>query len=275
MKLPVAVQLYSVRDDMEKDFYGTISAMKELGYDGIEFAGLFGEDPEKIKAYCEEIGIVPISAHVPYYDMLENPEAVLADYKTIGVKFVVVPYLTEECRPGTDGFAATVEGIRKIGAAAKELGIQLLYHNHDFEFVKIGEEYALDVLYSTVPEDLLKTEIDTCWVNVAGVNPAEYVEKYTGRAPVVHLKDFKKSGEGNGKLYDLIGIDDEGAEQEEEDAFSFMPVGYGVQDMPAILAACENAGAEWVVVEQDNPAKGETAMNSVKLSREYLQTLSW
>lgn len=275
MKLPVAVQLYSVRDDMEKDFYGTISAMKELGYDGVEFAGLFGEDPEKIKAYCEEIGIVPISAHVPYYDMLENPEAVLADYKTIGVKFVVVPYLTEECRPGTDGFAATVEGIRKIGAAAKELGIQLLYHNHDFEFVKIGEEYALDVLYSTVPEDLLKTEIDTCWVNVAGVNPAEYVEKYTGRAPVVHLKDFKKSGEGNGKLYDLIGIDDEGAEQEEEDAFSFMPVGYGVQDMPAILAACENAGAEWVVVEQDNPAKGETAMNSVKLSREYLQTLSW
>ena len=275
MKLPVAVQLYSVRDDMEKDFYGTISAMKELGYDGVEFAGLFGEDPEKIKAYCEEIGIVPISAHVPYYDMLEYPEAVLADYKTIGVKFVVVPYLTEECRPGTDGFAATVEGIRKIGAAAKELGIQLLYHNHDFEFVKIGEEYALDVLYSTVPEDLLKTEIDTCWVNVAGVNPAEYVEKYTGRAPVVHLKDFKKSGEGNGKLYDLIGIDDEGAEQEEEDAFSFMPVGYGVQDMPAILAACENAGAEWVVVEQDNPAKGETAMNSVKLSREYLQTLSW
>ncbi len=275
MKLPVAVQLYSVRDDMEKDFYGTISAMKELGYDGVEFAGLFGEDPEKIKAYCEEIGIIPISAHVPYYDMLENPEAVLADYKTIGVKYVVVPYLTEECRPGTEGFAATVEGIRKIGEAAKALGIQLLYHNHDFEFVKIGEEYALDVLYSTVPEDILKTEIDTCWVNVAGVNPAEYVEKYSGRAPVVHLKDFRKSGDGNGKLYDLIGIDDEDTEQEEEDAFSFMPVGYGVQDMPAILAACENAGAEWVVVEQDNPAKGETAMNSVKLSREYLKTLCW
>lgn len=275
MKLPVAVQLYSVRDDMEKDFYGTIKAMKEIGYDGIEFAGLFNEDPEKIKAYCEEIGIVPISAHVPYYDMLENPEAVLAAYKTIGVKYVVVPYLTEECRPGTDGFAATVEGIRKIGAAAKELGIQLLYHNHDFEFVKIGEEYALDVLYATVPEDLLKTEIDTCWVNVAGVNPAEYVEKYTGRAPIVHLKDFKKSGDGNGKLYDLIGIDDDAQAEEEEDSFSFMPVGYGVQDMPAILAACENAGAEWVVVEQDNPAKGETAMNSVKLSREYLKTLSW
>ena len=274
MKLPVAVQLYSVRDDMEKDFYGTIRKMKEFGYDGVEFAGLFGQNPEEIKAFCEEIGIVPISAHVPYYDMLENPEAVLSDYKTIGCKYVVVPYLTEECRPGNDGFAATVEGIRKIGEAAKALGLQLLYHNHDFEFVKIDGEYALDVLYSSVSEDLLKTEIDTCWVNVAGVVPAEYIEKYSGRSPVVHLKDFKRSGDKLGKLYDLIGIEEDG-EQEEEDAFSFMPVGYGVQDMPAILAACEEAGAEWVVVEQDNPAKGETPENSVRLSREYLKTLNW
>lgn len=275
MKLPVAVQLYSVRDEMEKDFYGTIQKMKDLGYDGVEFAGLFGEDPEKIKAFCDEIGLVPISAHVPYYDMLADPEKVLSDYAKIGCEYVAVPYLTEECRPGTDGFAATVEGIRKIGEAAKKLGIQLLYHNHDFEFVKIGEEYALDVLYSTIPADLLQTEIDTCWVNVAGVNPAEYIEKYSGRSPVVHLKDFKKSGDKLGKLYDLIGIDDEGKQQEEEDAFSFMPVGYGVQDMPAILASCENAGAKWVVVEQDSPAKDDTPLNSVKLSREYLKTLCW
>lgn len=274
MKLPVAVQLYSVRDEMQNDFYGTIKAMKDLGYDGVEFAGLFGEEPAKIKAYCEEIGIVPISAHVPYFDMLENPEKVLADYAEIGCKYVAVPYLTEECRPGTDGFSATVEGIRKIGEAAKKLGIQLLYHNHDFEFVKIGEDYALDVLYSTIPADLLQTEIDTCWVNVAGVNPAEYVEKYSGRAPVVHLKDFKMSGAKQGQLYKLIGID-ENEEDEEQEAFSFMPVGHGVQDMPAILAACETAGAKWVVVEQDSPAKGDTPMNSVRLSREYLKTLSW
>ena len=275
MKLPVAVQLYSVRDEMEKDFYGTIKTMKEIGYDGVEFAGLFGKNPDEIKAFCEEIGIVPISAHVPYYDMLENPEAVLADYVKIGCKYVVVPYLTEECRPGTEGFAATVAGIRKIGEAAKTMGIQLLYHNHDFEFVKIDGEYALDVLYSTVPADLLKTEIDTCWVNVAGVNPAEYLEKYEGRAPVVHLKDFKKVEGKQGKLYELIGIEDEAGEDEDEDAFSFMPVGHGMQDMPEILSACEKAGAEWVVVEQDNPAKGDTPVNSVTLSREYLKTLGW
>ncbi len=274
MSLPVAVQLYSVRDEMQADFYGTIKKMKELGYDGVEFAGLFGEKPADIKAFCEETGIIPISAHVPYYDMLADPEKVLADYAEIGCKYVAVPYLTEECRPGTEGFGATVEGIRKIAKAAKELGIQLLYHNHDFEFVKLDGEYALDVLYSSISADLLKTEVDTCWVNVAGVNPSEYILKYTGRSPVVHLKDFRMSGKKGGQLYKLIGIDDN-EEQEEQDSFSFMPVGHGAQDIPAILDASVKAGAEWVVVEQDNPAKGDTPLNSVKLSREYLKTLGW
>lgn len=114
MKLPVAVQLYSVRDEMQDDFYGTIKKMKEYGYDGVEFAGLFGEEPAKIREFCNEIGIVPISAHVPYYDMLADPEKVLADYAEIGCKYVAVPYLTEECRPGTDGFTATVEASARL-----------------------------------------------------------------------------------------------------------------------------------------------------------------
>lgn len=274
MSLPVAVQLYSVRDEMEKDFYGTIRKMKELGYDGVEFAGLFGESPAKVKEFCKEIGINPISAHVPYYDMLVDPEKVLADYAEIGCEFVAVPYLTEECRPGTDGFASTVEGIRKIAEAAKKLGLRLLYHNHDFEFVKLDGEYALDVLYSAIPADLLETEIDTCWVNVAGVNPSEFILKYTDRSPVVHLKDFRMNGKAGGALYKLIGIDDD-EQQEDKDAFTFMPVGYGAQDIPAILDASVKAGAGWVVVEQDNPAKGDTPLNSVKLSREYLKSLGW
>ena len=274
MSLPVAIQLYSVRDEMEADFYGTLKKIKEFGYDGVEFAGLFGENPESIKAYCNEIGLVPISAHVPYYDMLENPEKILSDYKTIGVKYVAVPYLTEECRPGTDGFADTIEEIRKIAKVAKELGITLLYHNHDFEFIKIGGVYALDVLYSAIPSDLLQTEIDTCWVGVAGVNPSEYILKYTNRSPVVHLKDYVMQGKKSGNLYKLIGIDDN-EEQEEADSFSFMPIGYGCQDVPAILDASLKANAEWVVVEQDNPAKGDTPLNSIKTSREYLKSLGW
>lgn len=274
MKLPVAVQLYSVRDEMAEDFEGTIRKMKELGYDGVEFAGLFGRDPKQVKALCEEIGIVPISAHVPYYDMLAAPEKVLADYAEIGCKYVAVPYLTEECRPGTDGFAATVEGITKIAEAAKALGIQLLYHNHDFEFVKLDGKYAIDVLYDTVPADLLRTELDTCWVNVAGENPADYIIKYSGRSPVVHLKDFERGNGKGGSLYKLIGIDDE-EEEQADSGFRFRPVGYGEQDFGEILAACEKAGSLWVVVEQDEPSNGETRMESVTLSREYLKTLGW
>ncbi len=271
MKLPIAIQLYSVRDEMEQDFEGTVKKVKEMGYEGVEFAGLFGKSGKEVKAICDEIGVVPVSAHVPYYDMLENPEKVLADYKDMGCKYVAVPYLTEECRPGTDGWASTVEGIRKIGEAAKAMGIQLLYHNHDFEFLKIDGEYALDILYSTISADLLATEVDTCWVNVGGENPAEYVLKYTGRAPVVHLKDFHGS-KGNGPLYKLIGIEDEEAENAAP-TFEFRPVGYGVQDFPAIINAAEKAGAQWVVVEQDNPSMDKTPLECAEMSIDYLKTI--
>ncbi len=271
MKLPIAIQLYSVRDDMEKDFVGTIKKVKELGYEGVEFAGLFGKTGVEVKAICDEIGITPMSAHVPYFDMLENPKAVLQDYKDMGCKYVAVPYLTEECRPGTDGWASTVEGIRKIGEVAKEMGIQLLYHNHDFEFLKIDGEYALDILYNTIPADLLATEVDTCWVNVGGENPADYVLKYTNRAPVVHLKDFAGQ-KGNGPLYKLIGIEEEEATPA-ENTFEFRPVGYGKQDFPAIISAAEKAGAEWVVVEQDDPSMDKTPMECAEMSITYLNSL--
>ena len=270
MKLPIAIQLYSVRDDMEKDFEGTVKKIKELGYEGVEFAGLFGKSGSEVKALCDDLGLVPVSAHVPYYDMLENPAEVLKDYKDLGCKYVVVPYLTEECRPGTDGWDDTVKGIRKIGEAAKKMGIQLLYHNHDFEFLKIDGKYALDILYDTVPADLLQTEIDTCWVNVGGEEPAAYVEKYTGRAPIVHLKDFSGS-KGNGPLYKLIGIEEEA--QETTSTFEFRPVGSGVQDWKKIIASAEKAGAEWVIVEQDDPSMSKTPMECAEMSINYLKTL--
>ena len=273
MALPVALQLYTVRDEMEADFEGTLKAVKEMGYAGVEFAGLFGKTADEVKALCEENGLVPVSAHVPLDDMAADPQGVLSVYAEIGCKYVVVPYLTEERRPGTDGWQKTIADIRTCCEKAKELGMTMLYHNHDFEFVKLDGEYALDILYSSVSDDLLQTEIDTCWVNVGGENPAEYVKKYTGRSPVVHLKDFVMKGKG-GKLYELIGIEDEG-DTAEEDAFSFAPVGSGCQDMPAILEASVAAGAQWVVVEQDRPAKGQTPVQSAEISREYLKSLGW
>ena len=155
--LPIAIQLYTVRDQAAADFEGTLKAIKAMGYEGVEFAGLHGKTAAEVKAMCAEIGLTPISAHVPYYDMIADPKGVLSDYAEIGCKYVAIPYLTPECRPGTDGFAKVVENAEMLGKVAKELGMTLLYHNHDFEFEKIDGKYALEVLYDTVPADLLQT----------------------------------------------------------------------------------------------------------------------
>ncbi|MBQ8783199.1 MAG: sugar phosphate isomerase/epimerase [Clostridia bacterium] len=276
MSFPVAVQLYSVRDNMAEDFEGTIKKVKEMGYDGVEFAGLYDNAPEKVKAICEENGLVPISAHVSYDELAADPEKVIGDYATIGVKYIAIPYAVEERRPGAELFDETVEGIRKFAGIAKKYGITMLYHNHDFEFKKVDGVYGLDLLYSTLSADELQTELDTCWVNVGGENPADYVVKYSGRAPVVHLKDFVMSGKDKpAKMYALIGIDD-GAQSDEEEGedFAFRPVGYGVQDMPAILEACKKAGTGWVVVEQDSPSMGKTPLESIKMSIDYIKTIN-
>jgi len=269
MAYPVAIQVYSVRDDASRDLYATLKELKKMGYDGVEFAGLYGNAPEKVKEMCEEIGLVPLSAHVPYLDMIADPEGVLSAYATIGCKFVAVPYLTEEYRPGTPRFAEVIENVKILGAAAKKLGMQLLYHNHDFEFTKIDGKYALDILYDSVSEDLLKTELDTCWVNVGGEDPAEYLLKYAGRAPVVHLKDFVGSRSEN--MYELIGIEKKAEAASEK--FELRPVGSGKQDFPAILAAAEKSGVTWVIVEQDLPSMGLTPMECAAKSRAYLKSI--
>lgn len=270
-KLPIAIQLYSVRDDMAADFEGTLKKIKALGYDGVEFAGLFGRKPEYIRELLKEIGLEPVSAHVSYNEMMSDIEGVMSAYETIGVKYIAIPYMTEEFRPNAPKFDEAIEGMKLLGKAANAHGLTLLYHNHDFEFVKIGDEYGIDVMYERVPADLLKTELDTCWVNVAGENPAAFVLKYSGRAPVVHLKDFYMPAKKPEKMYALIGIDDGEAEQKDEtDSFGFRPVGYGAQDIPAIIAASEKAGAKWLVVEQDDPSMGKTPMECAQMSIEYL-----
>lgn len=271
MALPVAVQVYSVRDDAKADLRGTLEKIKEMGYDGVEFAGLYGNSPEDIRNWCEEIGLTPISAHVPYLDMMGAPKGILQKYATIGCKYVAVPYLTPDYRPGTPCFPEVIENIKMLGKVAKSLGIQLLYHNHDFEFVKLDGVYALDILYDKVPAKYLQTELDTCWVNVGGEVPADYIRKYSGRSPVVHLKDFY--GEKSDDMYELIGIKSDAPKK--PSGFELRPVGSGIQDFPAILKASEEAGAEWVIVEQDNPSMGLTPMECIAKSREYLKTIGY
>ena len=265
---PIALQLYSVRDDMAADFEGTLKKVKALGYDGVEFAGLFGKSAAEVKKMCAEIGLTPISAHVPFVDMMNDPE-LLKVYKEIGCEFVVIPYLTEEYRPGQPKFQEVFDGAKFLAGTCAELGLKLCYHNHDFEFVKVGNDYAIDILYAEVPE--LMPQFDTCWVNVGGENPAEYVRKYKGREEILHLKDFVGGKSDN--MYALIGIDEDEEKDVDANKFELRPVGYGVQDFPEILKAAEEVGIRWVVVEQDNPSMGKTPMECAETSIGYLKSL--
>ena len=270
--LPVALQLYSVRGDLEADFLGTLCKVSELGYDGVEFAGLYGYEPAQIKNWCDSFGLVPISAHVPLAEMLADIDRVIADYKAIGCEYIVVPYVTEERRPGGELFMQMIDEIRAIGQKAKDAGLVLLYHNHDFEFAKLENgQCGLDFMYENIPADLLQTELDQCWLKYAGYDPVEYLQKYSGRSPVVHLKDFFVQGKQEGDPYALIGLDE--GEKKANTAFEFRPLGHGVQDIPSIIEASKAAGSKWLVVEQDNPSMGKTPFESVQMSIEYLNSL--
>lgn len=269
---PIALQLYSLRDDMTQDFEGTLRRVKKMGYDGVEFAGLFGRAPARIKDLCAELDLTPLSAHVPFVEMMAAAERVLADYAAIGCRYVAIPYLTEEYRPGAARYGEVLRGARILGELAGRMGMTLLYHNHDFEFQKMDGQYALDQLYEALPATLLQTQLDTCWVNVGGEDPAAYIRRYAGRAPVVHLKDFVMPGKKPAHPYQLIGLEDSSS-AEDVAGFEYRPLGQGVQDIPAILDACRDADTQWVVVEQDDPTPGTTPIDCAKASLEYLRSL--
>lgn len=245
-KVPVGYQVYSARELAEKDMEKVFSALKEMGYDGVEFAGFYGKTAEEVKDILDRTGLVAVSSHVPYKAIVDDLDGTIAYHKTIGCKFIALPYLDEEDRPGGKNFANVIANIYVIGQKCAENGITLLYHNHDFEFITLSEVYGLDFLYSAVPAKYLQTELDTCWVKYAGEDPAAYLKKYAGRAPIVHLKDFVGK-KGDGTPYGLIGRNDEATATQ----FEFRPVGHGCQDVKAVVEAGIEAGAEWFVVEQD------------------------
>jgi len=264
-KFPVALQVYSVRDVAEKNFAETMRSVKAMGYDGVELAGTYQLTVAEVKKILDEVGLELVSAHVNL-DLLED-DAVLQAYADTGIRYVAIPWLTGP--QNAEELAAVIERIRNAGLRCKEKGMQLMYHNHDFEFKKIDGQYILDAYYQQISPELLQTELDTCWVNVGGENPADYVRKYTGRAPVVHLKDFVGSKTEN--MYALIGTDSN--KEDSVGKFEFRPVGYGRQDVPAILEAAEAAGASWVVVEQDSPSMEKSSMECAKMSMEYLKSI--
>ena len=268
--IPVGLQLYSVRDALQSDLKGTLKKIKEMGYDYVEHAGFHGLTAKEFRAALDEAGLIAVSAHVSYNDMLNNIDKVVDDCVTIGAKFVALPYLEPAYRPGAEKFDEVVENLSVFGKKFAENGIQLLYHNHDFEFQRMPDgQYAIDYMYETVDASLLATEFDCGWVNVSGENPAEYIRKYAGRCPVVHLKDY--TGQRTENMYNLIGLKETSKPSE---LFQFRPVGYGKLDIPSIIKAATESGTNYFIVEQDS-SLDQTPLEAVEMSRKYLKTLGF
>lgn len=268
----VGLQLYSVRDAMEKDMDATLKAVKETGYDYVEFAGYFGKTAEEVKALLDKYELKAISVHQAT-DLFEKEGKAAVDYlNTIGVEYSAIPWYDKN--ELYNNWDETVKKFAEVSKLLKAGEIQLMYHNHDFEFVKIDGEYVLDKLYRTLDAETLMPEIDTCWVHYAGVDPSEYVRKYAGRIKVLHLKDFVCKKLGGGPVYALI--DEDGNEiknaSKEDNGFKFTPVGSGIQNWNEILTAADEAGVEYVIVEQDDSYE-TCSLEAAKMSRDYLKSL--
>lgn len=246
----IAVQVYSMREEAEKDFKGTMQKIKQMGYDGVELAGLYEYNGVQIKAILDECGLIPISAHVSVQAFMEDLEGTAKTYHQIGCQYVGIPFLSEEQRYGSAQYQEIMEFIPVISKKLAEYGITMFYHNHDFEFEKTDKGiYVLDEIFETFSPEQLVTELDTCWVKVAGEDPVAYIKKYEGRCPVVHLKDFKKT-----------------------DKVELLTLGDGEQDVKAIAKTAIACGAKWLIIEQDDHPYG-TPMEDMEKSINYLKNL--
>lgn len=257
MTMKIGLQLYSVRDEMEKDMDKTLKAVSDMGYDCVEFAGFFGRSAGEVAGMLKKYGLEAASAHIGLEELAENRDGILDFCRVLGMRYAAVPYMAPELHKGSEGYDERVEQYKKAAENAEKYGIRLLYHNHDFEFRKYEGKYLNDWLIESVGADRIFPEPDVCWIKYGGASPAEYILKYSGRVPVVHLKDF----EGN--------VDP--GKTKEENGFKMRPVGGGIQDWDVIFDAAKRAGTEYFIVEQDDHY-GADALEDAALSRKFLSS---
>ncbi|HID56864.1 TPA: sugar phosphate isomerase/epimerase [Candidatus Poribacteria bacterium] len=244
-RIPVALQLYTVRDETAKDFLGTLERVAQIGYEGVEFAGTGGLSSSELKKALDELGLKPAGSHVGIDQLKGNLDAVIEYNLEIGNRYVVCPFMPEEMRGSASQWREVAETLSEIGAKCKEEGLILCYHNHAFEFRRFNGKYGLDILYESSDPEFLKAEIDTFWVKFGGEEPAEYIRKLAGRCPLIHLKDMGEDGK------------------------TFMEVGEGIMDFMAIFDASEKSGVQWYIVEQDVCQR--PSLESARISFENLR----
>ncbi len=249
----IGLELYTVRDALGKDFEGTLTKVAKIGYREVELAGYFSHIPEfnpspkRTREILDADGLAAPSTHVPYSALSpENWPKVIEASKILGHDYIVNPSIDREVLKQPDGWKRAAETFNRAGEESQKAGIQFAYHNHVEEF-KPTEDGRLpyDILLSESDPKVVKMEMDLGWAHKAGADILAYFNKYPGRFPLVHVKDFDKNG-------------------------TMTEVGSGVVDWKGIFAKSDVAGIKHYFVEHDDP---KSPFESIQASYAYLKDL--
>lgn len=240
----IGLQLYTVRDAMQKDPAGTLAKVASIGFNSVENAtytgtqNFYGMDARAYAKLLKDNGLVNYSGHyrlgeeetggVMKGTMLHEWDKAVDDAATVGIKYMVCAWLSPAERGGVDHYKKLAADCNKAAETCKKAGIQFCYHNHDFEFEKENGQYKYDVLLNETDKNLVKMEVDLYWVNKAGVDPVALFNQHPGRFPLWHVKDMDNTPE-----------------------HSFTEVGSGVIDFKKIFKSAGKAGMKYFFVEQD------------------------
>lgn len=246
----IGIQLYTLRDDMQRDFEGTLKNVAGIGYKQVEFAGYFNHSPAEVRAILDRLHLDAPSAHIGTPAVLTNDfQKVIDAAKIIGHKYLIIAYIEDKDRT-LDNFRKFADMFNTAGETARKSDLKLGYHNHDFEFKPMDGIVPYDLLLQRTDPKLVAMEMDLYWVTKGGRDPIEYFNKYPGRFQAVHVKDMSPAADQH-----------------------MVDVGQGKIDFARIFAQRKKAGTKYFFVENDQPTP--TAIGSATVSYKYLEKLKF
>jgi sugar phosphate isomerase/epimerase len=254
---PLGVQLWSLKDHLQDKVPAGMDLVKSLGFTVVESAGTFGLSAKDFRAQADTHGLRIVSGHFPYDRLLSDLPGAIADAKTLGMSYIVVPWIPHEGDFTAAEAHAAAANFNKFGAAAKAAGLGFGYHTHGYEFKPLADgTSAFDILLNETKPDLVFIEMDVFWVVNAGQDPVKLLQKSPGRYLMFHVKDMRK-GAPTGTYSGHAAVEDNVA------------VGAGRMDWPAIFAAGQKAGVIWSFIEDET----SDPVKNIPTSVEYLKTL--
>jgi sugar phosphate isomerase/epimerase len=245
MTLPVSLQLYTLRDQLAKDFIGTLEQVSNIGYTAVEFAGYGGYAAKELSEILNEFNLKASSSHISLKDLEANLEYIIEFNQQIGSKHIICPWVPKDQYNSKESYQRLGDTLDKMGRICQQNGVSLAYHNHDFEFERFDGEFGLDILLANADPEHVKLELDVYWAEFAGVSAVEYLAKQASRCKLVHLKDMADTPERE-----------------------FAELGNGTIDLESVIKKSREIGVEWAVVEQDKCKR--PPLESVKISYDYL-----